>query len=269
MKNIRSKINNQCWNLFFSSFLVMVVLFTAVVLTSTILYLGWHDFSYFMSKGRTWSCFFTTAWTSLTATFFSMMIGIPVGYTLSRHKPFCSDLLNTLISLPIMVSPCAIGVFLLAFCKNPPVSEVTQVLGIKFDHAVAGVVLAQFTVTCTFCILLVKASFDTVNTRFESVSRSLGASMWRTFFTVSLPMAKNGLLASLIIVWARAAAEWESLMIFVGGIQGKTDVLPFAVYLDWNSGKLGWALTSSVFCIFIAIGSMYSVQKIGGKGYVW
>jgi ABC-type sulfate transport system permease component len=255
--------------MFFSSFLIFVVLFTAIVLTSTILYLGWHDFSYFMSKGRTWSCFLITVWTSLAATFFSMMVGIPVGYTLSRHKPFCSDLLNTVISLPIMVSPCAIGVFLLAFCKSFPMSGLTQISGVKFDHAVAGVVLAQFTVTCTFCILLVKASFDTVNPRFESVSRSLGASVWRTFFTVSLPLAKNGLLASLIIVWARAAAEWESLMIFVGGIQGKTDVLPFAVYLDWNSGKLGWALTSSVFCIIIAIGSMYSVQKIGGKGYVW
>ncbi|MBN2575081.1 MAG: molybdenum ABC transporter permease, partial [Deltaproteobacteria bacterium] len=105
--------------------------------------------------------------------------------------------------------------------------------------------------------------------RFEAVSRSLGASLPRTFFRVSLPLARNGVLASLIVVWARAAAEWESLMLFVGGIQGRTDTLPFAVYLDWNGGLLGWALTNSLFCVLIAVGSLYAVRRVGGHGHVF
>ena len=58
-------------------------------------------------------------------------------------------------------------------------------------------------------------------------------------------------------------------MLFVGGIQGRTDTLPFAVYLDWNGGILGWSLTSSLFCVVIAVCSMYAVHRIGGRGYVW
>ena len=196
-----------------------------------------------------------------------MLIGIPVGYTLSRYKLPCSKLLKTLIDLPVMVPPAAVGVFLLGMFKTTPVENITDILGIKVVHALPGVIVAQFTVTVSFCIRLVMASFDAVNPKYEQVARSLGASMPRVFLRVSLPMAKNGLLAGLIIVWARAAAEWESLMLFVGGIQGKTDVMPFAVYLDFIGGKLGWALTTSLFCMVTAVASMSAVYFIGRKKY--
>jgi ABC-type sulfate transport system permease component len=58
-------------------------------------------------------------------------------------------------------------------------------------------------------------------------------------------------------------------MLFVGGIQGRTDTMPFAVYLDWNGGILGWALTNSLFCVFIAAGSMYAVRRLGGRSHVF
>jgi molybdate transport system permease protein len=163
-----------------------------------------------------------------------------------------------------MVPPAAIGVFLLGVFKTAPLLTVTQFLGIKIDHAVPGIIIAQFTVTVSFCIRLVMASFDTIDPRFEQVARSLGASLPRAFCKISLPLARNGLLAGLIIVWARAAAEWESLMIFVGGIQGRSDVMPFTVYLDYTAGKLGWALTTSIFCIIISVASMSAVHYIGG-----
>lgn len=146
---------------------------------------------------------------------------------------------------------------------------VTSFLNIRLDHALPGVLLAQFTVTCSFGVLLSKTAFDAISLKYEHVSRSLGVSVWGTFFKIVLPMAKNGLLASFVLMWARAAAEWESLMIFVGGIQGRTDVLPFAVYLDFTSGRLGWALTLSLFCVGIAAAGIYAVRMAGGKHHVW
>jgi ABC-type sulfate transport system permease component len=169
----------------------------------------------------------------------------------------------------VMVPPAAIGVFLLGFFRSFPVRGVCERLGIEVDHAVAGVVVAQIAVTLAFAIRLAKAAFDGVSPRFEVVSRSLGASLPRTFFRVSMPLARNGIIAGMIVVWARAAAEWESLMLFVGGIQGRTDTLPFAVYLDWNGGLLGWALTISLFCVIIAVGSLYAVRRLGGRGHVF
>jgi molybdate transport system permease protein len=261
------KIKQSAWVLFFSTFVGIVLIAISLLIVSNAFFLGLHDFLYYLGKSKTLINFLTTLWTASTATILSMIIGIPVGYALSRYDLPFPKLLKTLIDLPVMVPPAAIGVFLLGVFTTAPLSNLTQVLEIKVDHALPGVIVAQFTVTVSFCIRLVMASFDMVNPKFEQVARSLGASMPRVFFKVSLPMAKNGLLAGFIIVWARAAAEWESLMIFVGGIQGRTDVMPFAVYLDFVGGKLGWAITTSLFCIIIAVASMSAVHYIGRKKY--
>ena len=249
----------------------VAVLLTGVLflVVTNALYLGWGDFTHYMGQSRTWVSLWITLWSASTATLLAMVVGIPAGYALSRYPPPCPQFAATLIDLPVMVPPAAVGLFLLVVFKTFPVGSFCDSIGLQVDHAVLGVVVAQFTVTVAFCVRLVKATFDTVSPRFEAVSRSLGASLPRTFFRVTLPLAKNGIVASLIVVWARAIAEWESLMLFVGGIQGRTDTLPFAVYLDWNSGKLGWAITNSLLCVLIALGSMYAVRRIGGRGHVW
>lgn len=265
----KSQLKQLGWVSLFGGFVCLLVASVAYLLLSNALYLGWGDFVHYVGKARTWTNLWITVWTASLATLLAVMIGIPVGYTLSRYPVPFPRLLSTLIDLPVMVPPAAVGLFLLGVFKGFPVAGLCEWLGLEVDHAVPGVVVAQFTVTAAFCVRLVKASFDSVNPRFEAVSRSLGASLPRTFFRISLPLAKNGILASVIVVWARAAAEWESLMLFVGGIQGRTDTLPFAVYLDWNGGILGWSLTSSLFCVLIAVCSMYAVHRIGGRGYVW
>ncbi|MEW5692390.1 MAG: ABC transporter permease [Candidatus Hydrogenedentota bacterium] len=264
-----SKIKQSVWITSFSAFVVIVLIAIGFLIITNVLFLGLSDFLYYAGESRTWVSFVTTLWTTTIATVLSMFIGVPVGYTLSRYKLPCSKLMKTLIDLPVMVPPVATGVFLLGVFKSVPLVNITQFLGIRIDHALPGVIVAQFTVTVSFCIRLVMASFDTISPRFEAVARSLGADLPYTFFKVSLPLAKNGLIASLIIVWARAVAEWGSLMLFVGGIQGRTDVMPFAVYLDFISGKIGSALTMSMLCILIAIGSMYAVYRVGGKTRVW
>ncbi len=255
------------WVFFFCGMVATVLCAIVVLVISNALYLGLHDFLFYLGKSKTWLNLWVTLWTASIATLLSMCIAIPVGYTLSRFRFPCPELLKTIIDLPVMAPPAAIGVFLLGVFTSFPLSNVTQTLGIKIDHALPGVIAAQFTVTVSFCIRLVMASFDAVDPRYEQVGRCCGASLPRVFFTVSLPMARNGVLAGLIIVWARAAAEWESLMIFVGGIQGRTDVMPFAVYLSFVGGKLGWALTTSLFCVIIAIASMSVVHYIGRKRY--
>ena len=265
MRHVTGKIRQSAWNIYFSAFVVIILIGIGFLIISNALFLGFGDFFYYLQKSRTWVNFFNTIWTVSISTTLSMFIGIPVGYTLSRYQLPCSKLVKTLIDLPVMVPPAAVGVFLLGMFTTMPMANITDILGIKVVHALPGVIVAQFTVTVSFSIRLVMASFDSVNPKFEQVARSLGASLPRVFLKVSLPMAKNGLLAGLIIVWARAAAEWESLMLFVGGIQGRTDVMPFAVYLDFIGGKLGWALTTSLFCMVTAVASMSAVHYIGGK----
>jgi ABC-type sulfate transport system permease component len=264
-----SRLKHLGWHLGLGGIGAMLIVVVALAIAINALFLGWGDFVHFMGRPRTWVSLWVTLWTASVATSIAMVIAIPVGYALSRHRLPGARVLLTLVDLPVMVPPAAIGVFLFGVFRTFPVANLCAGLGIRIDHAVPGVVVAQVTVTLAFAIRLVKASFDGVSPRFEAVSRSLGASLPRTFFRVSLPLARNGVVASLLVVWARAAAEWESLMLFVGGIQGQTDTLPFAVYLDWNGGLLGWALTNSLFCVLIAIGSSYAVRRLGGRGHVF
>jgi ABC-type sulfate transport system permease component len=264
-----SRLKHLGWHLGLGGIGAILLVAVALIIAINVLYLGLGDFVHYLGRPRTWTSLWLTVWTASAATFVAMVIAVPVGYALSRYRLPGFRVLLTAIDLPIMVPPAAIGVFLLGVFRSFPVENLCAWLDIRIDHAVPGVVVAQVTVTLAFAIRLVKASFDAISPRFEAVSRSLGASLPRTFFRVSLPLARNGVVASLIVVWARAAAEWESLMLFVGGIQGRTDTLPFAVYLDWNGGLLGWALTNSLFCVLIAVGSLYTVRRLGGRGHVF
>ena len=168
-----------------------------------------------------------------------------------------------------MVPPAAVGMFLFGAVKTWPLQPLLEALGLELAHSPAGVILVQVAVTAAFGARLMKAAFDAVNPRFEQVSRSLGASLPRTLLRITLPLAKRGLAASAVVVWARAAAEWEALMLFVGGTEGKTDTMPFAVYLDWNGAMMGWVVSLSLVCILMAVVAAGAVRLIAGKSYVW
>jgi len=253
------------WPLVCCVALFLILVAYLFLLASNLMYLGLSDLLIFLPRERLWVRVGLTLYTSVIATFFSLVIGIPAGYALSRLKLPWPSLTSTLLDLPVMVPPAAIGAFLLGFMASFPVKNVCEFLNIEFAHNTAGVILVQFVVTLAFCCRLMKAGFDNVNPRYEAVSRSLGSSLPRTLRKVTLPMAKNSIIASAFIVWARAAAEWEALMIFVGGIMGKTDVLPFSVYLDWNGGLMGEVVTYSLISIAMAVLSMSAMYFIGGR----
>ncbi len=216
-----------------------------------------------------WHRFWLTVWTSTVSCSLSLLVGVPAGYALSRFRFPCRNFFATVIDLPIVVSPAVIGAFLFGITTRFPFDLISEHYNIYIGRNVYGVLLVQFTVTAAICARLMKATFDMIPPRFESVSRSLGASNFRTFFKVVLPMAKNGILASMIVVWARAAAEWEGLMLFVGASEGKTDILPFAIYLDWNGGMMGWVTSMTIVCALMAVSAMSAMRIIGGKSSVW
>lgn len=261
--------HNRIWPVLCLASASIILIGYLLLVLSNVIYLGWSDSLYFFGHLRLWNRLLLTAWTATAATALSLCLGIPTGYVLSRFRFPCPRLMATIIDLPVLVPPAAVGVFLFGFTHTFPMREILALLGINLSHTAAGVVFAQFMVTAAFCSRLMKTAFDSVNPRFEFVSRSLGASQPRTFFHITLPLARRGILASLIVVWARAAAEWEALMLFVGGTEGHTDTLPFAVYLDWNGGMMGWVVSLSLICILMAIAAMGAVRIIGRKSYVW
>jgi molybdate transport system permease protein len=240
-----------------------------VFVSSNAVYLGAGDAWHFMTQPKMWERFRLTALTATLATALSVLIGIPAGYAISRKQLPWPTLSNTLIDLPMMVPPAALGLLLLGAVNTFPVEQLLGLLGVRFGQSVQGVILVQFVVTVAFSTRLMKAAFDHVTPQFENVSRSLGASVPHTLVNVTLPLAKRGIIAGIMVVWARAAAEWEGLMLFVGGVEGRTDVLPFAVYLDWNAAMMGWVISMSLVCVLTAVVVMAAVRLVSGRSHVW
>lgn len=273
MQTVHTNQNNmfrqQGWPVFCILTTFFVLAFYLLMVFSNWIYLGWGDTVYFFSHSRMWQRFWITAWTATVSTVISLLIGIPAGYALSRFPFPGKNLVAAIIDLPIVVSPAVIGAFLFGITSHFPANLLAEHYDLYIGRNVCGVLLVQFTVTCAFCARLMKAAFDMVPPRYESVSRSLGASGFQTFFKIVIPMGKNGILSSMIVVWARAAAEWEGLMLFVGATEGKTDILPFAVYLDWNGGMMGWVVSMTIVCILMAVIAMAAMRIIGGKSCVW
>jgi len=164
------------------------------------------------------------------AALFAVVLAVPAAYGLSRYRFSCRELVDTILEFPIIVSPAALGAILLIFFNNP-VGEWIQAHGIRFVFTFAGIVLAQFVTVLGVAVRLLKTSFDEVPVELETVARTLGASPYRTFHTVTLPLARRGLLAAFILSWAKALGEFGATIMVAGTMAMRTETLPIAIYL--------------------------------------
>ncbi len=205
---------------------------------------------------------------SFVTVLLALFIGIPAGYALSRHRFPGMVLVDTIVDMPIVLPPLIMGVSLLVFFQTP-VGKAIESSGLRFVYTPQGVILAQFVVACSFAIRTIKSAFDSVDRRYEDVAMTLGCSRRQAFFRVSLPLAKNGVIAGGVFAWARAIGEFGPIMVFSGTTRFKTEVLPTSIYLELSVGRIEAALSIAILMIIIAMATLILVKKIGGVGYIW
>jgi len=196
----------------------------------------------------------------------SIIIGIPAAYAISKTEFWGKSVVDTILDLPIVVSPIALGAALLVFF-NTPLGVAIEEYGIKFVFVVAGIVLAQFTVVSALCIRLMKSTFDSINPRYEDVARTLGCSKFQAFFKVTLPLAKNGLIAAGILTWARAIGEFGATVTLAGATALKTETLPIAIFLSLATADVEKAMTVILILIAIAMIALITIRKVIGRGW--
>jgi len=112
-----------------------------------------------------------------------------------------------------------------------------------------------------------KATFDSMGTRYEIVARTLGCNKWQAFFKVTLPLAKNGLLAASIMAWARAVGEFGATITLVGATKMKTETLPIAIYLNLATADIEKAMAIIIILIGLSLSTLIFLRKITGRGY--
>ncbi len=198
------------------------------------------------------------------ATFLAVLIGLPSAYALSRFKFPGKGILDTFLEIPMILSPIALGAAFLVFF-NTPLGELIQTKGIFFVFEVPGIVLAQFATIAGLTTRLMKASLDEISPRYEAVARSLGSSPWQTFYRVTLPLSFRGLLASVILSWAKAFGEFGATVTLAGAMPGKTETMPIAIFTALASANIDKAIVLILLLVAFGLFILYGVRLTGKR----
>lgn len=207
--------------------------------------------------------------TSILAALASMLVAVPAAYALSRLRVPLRAVVDTIIDLPLVIPPLIAGIALLLFLRQSAVGRWFEAHVVPVTYTQQGIVAAQFFIASAFAIRAVKAAFDQINPRYEAVARSLGATGGRAFLTVCLPLARSGLVAGLIMTWARAIGEFAPVMMVAGSTPGKTSVLPISAFLNMSAGNVEAAIAIVVLMVTLAGATLIAFKRLGGQGYLW
>lgn len=189
---------------------------------------------------------------------------LPAAYALSRYRFRGRELVDTLLEFPIIVSPAALGAMLLIFFNNP-LGEWIQENAVRFVFGFAGVVLAQFVTVLGLAVRLLKTSFDEVPVEIETVARTLGATPRHAFLTVTLPLARRGLVAAFILVWAKALGEFGATIMVAGTMARRTETLPVAIYLRLASADIEGTVALILVLVGIGLTALYATRRLLGR----
>ena len=203
--------------------------------------------------------------TATVATIISILIAIPVAYAISQTQFPGKDIVDSLLDLPIVISPIALGAALLVFFNTPIGAGINNTT--RFVFAVPGIILAQITVISALAIRLLKSTFDSIDPRYEQVGRTLGCSRLQAFFRVTMPLARDGLIAAGILTWARALGEFGATVTLAGATAMKTETLPVAIFLSLASADVEKAIAVIFVLIIIAVAALLTIRKVIGRRY--
>jgi len=205
--------------------------------------------------------------TATLATLAAVLVAVPAAYALSRHDFPGKNLVDTLLDLPIVLSPIALGAALLIFSSTRAGTFVENNL-FAFVFEVPGLILAQFAVVVALATRLLKSTFDMIDPRYVSVGRVLGCTAFQAFRKVALPLAKPGIVAAVILTWARAIGEFGASVTLAGATARKTETLPIAIYLSFATADVEKAVAVIFVLIAIAGAALLTLRWIGGRDVV-
>jgi molybdate transport system permease protein len=170
---------------------------------------------------------------SLSATGIALVLGVPMAWVYARLDFPGRALLRALTTLPMVLPPVVGGIaLLLAFGRRGLLGAwLDATFGITLPFTTAGVIMAETFVAMPFLILTVEAGLRSMDRRYEEAARTLGASRWRVFAQVTLPLIGPSLFAGAVLCWARALGEFGATITFAGNFPGITQTMPLAVYL--------------------------------------
>ena len=195
------------------------------------------------------------------ATLVDLVLGVAVGYLLARKRFPGRELLDTVLTLPMVMPPTVLGYYLLVLLgrKGWLGGWLQDTFGINLIFTWQGAVIAASVVAFPLVFKPARAAFEAVDGQLEQAARVLGVSEWGILWLVTLPLAWRSILAGLLLAFARAMGEFGATLMIAGNLPGKTQTLSIAVYDAVQAGNDAQALwltgLISAVCVLVLVGS--------------
>lgn len=171
------------------------------------------------------------------ATIVAAPFGIAIAWWLARGGRRGRALVETLVTLPLVMPPVATGLILLELlAPRGPIGSVFQRMGIDIVFTWRAVIIAMAVMGMPLLVRTARAGFEHVDARYEAIARTLGATPFRAFVTVSLPLATRSLVAGAVLAFARSLGEFGATVMVAGSIPGRTRTLSTAIYTYAETG---------------------------------
>jgi molybdate transport system permease protein len=230
------------------------VVFLALPLVSLLVRTPWSDFLEQLTSPEILAALRLSVLTSLAAVSVVVVLGVPLSWVLARVEFPGRSVVRALVIVPLVLPPVVGGVALLsAFGRRGLVGEpLDRAFGLTLPFTTSAVVVAHAFVSLPFFVLAVEGALRATDQEYDVVAATLGASRWTVFRTVSLPLAGPGLLAGLVLAWARALGEFGATITFAGNYPGTTRTMPNAIYVALQTDPDA-ALVLSVILMIVSV----------------
>lgn len=190
--------------------------------------------------------------------------GIALAWLLARRDWPGKSLVETLVTLPLVIPPVATGLVLLnLFGRQGMLGRFLEdTLGFEILFTWKAVLLATAVMSFPLLVRSARVAFEEVDPRLEKVARTLGAGPWRVFVTITLPLAKRGLIAGAVLAFARALGEFGATIMVAGYFVGQTATLSLGIYHLVQLGRDADALALAGVSVFLAYAAVFASERL-------
>lgn len=202
--------------------------------------------------------------TSSISTALVMLLALPTAYALTRTAMPFKRLSSLVIELTLSLPYLLLGLALLIMFSSPA-GKWLKAQGFAVVFSPAGIVMAHLLVNLPYGVRLVKTSFEEADLRLEFIAATLGASRFKSFLSILLPLCRADLVSTAILTWSRAMGEFGATLMLVGITRMKTETLPGSIYLSISTGRNDTAMSTAVLMLLISAGALFLSQIASGK----
>jgi molybdate transport system permease protein len=209
---------------------------------------------------------------AIVATLAALPFGIAIGYVLARKNFWGKSLVDSIVLLPLVLPPVVTGyMLLLTFGRRGPVGAfLDQYFGIVFSFRWTGAALACGVMGFPLMVRAIRLSIEAIDRRLEGAAATLGASPARVFATVTLPLAFPGIIAGMVLCFAKALGEFGATITFVSNIPGETQTISAAIYTltqvpSGDAAALRLVVVAIVLSLLSLIASEWLARLAGAR----